>query len=96
MDELDIDEQLFYSYAVFLQIQKQYKSRWAVMMFKAHYGKYPTKQIKALAMPTEPSQAFLDWVDEQNKAEVLTLIERKESIKERKENLLNKIVFNID
>lgn len=64
MSKLDIDEKTFHAYATYVQRERGYKNNWVFVIHKVHFDKWVSKQLRAENIPQEPSQEFLDWLQE--------------------------------
>lgn len=64
MNKLDIDEKTFHAYATYVQRERGYKNNWVFVIHKVHFDKWVSKQLRAENIPQEPSQEFLDWLQE--------------------------------
>jgi len=60
----DLDKKAFYSYCLYIQRQRGYKSNWAFVMVKSQFGEWVDKKMKAETEAQQPTENFLKWLDE--------------------------------
>lgn len=60
----DLDKKTFYSYCLYTQRQRGYKSNWAFVMVKSQFGEWVDKKMKAETEAQQPTENFLKWLDE--------------------------------
>lgn len=63
MRTLEIPEAEFYAYSQWTRYRRGYKSNWAFVIHKINYGRWVGRHLKNVE-PQEPSQEYLDWLDE--------------------------------
>ena len=57
MSELD-----FFCYSLYVQNERNYKSNWSFVIFKARYGIWISKRLRAEAIAKNPTNEYLDWL----------------------------------
>lgn len=59
-----LDKKTFYSYCLFIQRERRYKSNWAFVMVKSCFGEWVEKPLKAEAQAEKPTPEFYTWLDD--------------------------------
>ena len=68
---LDIPKKDFLAYAIYLADRRKYESTWKWVIFKVNYGEWVNKSVRFTdgveVQPKEPTEEFLQWLDEYQK-----------------------------
>ncbi len=51
----------FYAYCLYVQHERGYKKYWSDAMFKAHFNKWSSKEVRNQSK-REPTKEFYDWL----------------------------------
>lgn len=60
---LEEEKKEFYSYALYIQDARGYKSRWLYVIFREYFGETLPQEIIDNGKPHKPSQQFMEWLN---------------------------------
>ena len=60
---LEQEKKDFYSYALYIQDARGYKSRWLYVIFREYFGERLSQEIIDKGKPSKPSQQFMEWLN---------------------------------
>ena len=58
-----LDKKTFYSYCMFIQAERFYKSNWAFVMVKSCFGEWVEKSMRAETQAAKPTAEFYAWIE---------------------------------